>query len=330
MLVSNLARLVITLILTLLVVTQATQLWMLYAVSFSFGLVSAFFQPAAYAIIPALVREDELTGSNALMQGGTMIAQAAGPGLAGVLVNVLGVAFAFAIDALTFLFTSITLSLIDQPIPATAKSGERASILAEIGEMFRAVASDKILLPMMLLAVAVNLFATGPVIIGPAALARLRFSSAGSIAYGVMLSSFGIGLMSGLTAGSFLRVKKMGLTLLAANVIVAAGIAALSVAPSLVAACGSMLVVGLTQGFLGVLFFSWIQKRVAQAMMGRVMSVLGLATVGLTPVSSAIAGALASISVSLMFLFSGALLALITGILALTQSGLRSLVSVGE
>ncbi len=325
MLVSNLARLGITLILMLLVIIHTDELWMLYAISFGFGLVSAFFQPAAFAIIPALTNEDELAGSNALMQGATMVAQAIGPGLAGLLVNALGVAIAFGVDAFTFLFTFFTLSMIDQPALAAKKSTVRGNIFREIGEMLHAVGSDPILAPMMQLAVAVNLFATGTTIIGAAALAKLRFISGGPIAYGAMLSSFGIGLMSGLVAGGFLRPQKLGVILLTSIAVVGAGIASLAIAPTLAVACGSMLIVGLLQGFLGVLLFSWIQRRVAREMMGRVMSVLGLASVGLSPISIAIAGAVANWSIPLKFLVSGTLLTIVAGILAATRPALRSL-----
>src|SRR5262249_5031677 len=71
MLYSNLARLAITVILTLLVATRAAQLWMLYLISFLFGLASAFFQPAVCAIVPSLTDDDELQAGNALMQGAT-------------------------------------------------------------------------------------------------------------------------------------------------------------------------------------------------------------------------------------------------------------------
>ena len=107
--------------------------------------------------------------------------------------------------------------------------------------------------------------------------------------------------------------------------IIGKGVASLAIAPTLIVACVSLLIVGLTQGFLGVQFFSWVQKRVAPAMMGRVMSILGLASVGLTPISSAIAGALANYSIPFMFLVSGIILMISAFAMAVSSPALRSL-----
>jgi MFS family permease len=61
---SNLLRLVITILLTLVVAGHAIQLWMLYVIAFWFGLVDAFFHPAYRARIPPIVDEDDLRASN--------------------------------------------------------------------------------------------------------------------------------------------------------------------------------------------------------------------------------------------------------------------------
>ena len=46
MIASNLFRLIITILLTLIVVSQVVKLWMLYVIAFCFGSVDAFFHPA--------------------------------------------------------------------------------------------------------------------------------------------------------------------------------------------------------------------------------------------------------------------------------------------
>ncbi len=49
---------------------------------------------------------------------------------------------------------------------------------------------------------------------------------------------------------------------------------------------------GLGQGYVVIQFITWLQLRTAPHMLGRMMSVLLFAVVGLTPLSSTVAGAL--------------------------------------
>ena len=64
--------------------------------------------------------------------------------------------------------------------------------------------------------------------------------------------------------------------------------------------------------FLNVQLLSWFQQRVERAMLGRVMSVLMFASVGLIPFSIAAAGVIIQWSLPGMFAVSGALVLLVT------------------
>jgi len=64
--------------------------------------------------------------------------------------------------------------------------------------------------------------------------------------------------------------------------------------------------------FLNVQLVSWFQQRVERAMLGRVMSVLMFASIGLIPFSIAAAGLLIQWSLPGMFAVSGALVMLVT------------------
>src|SRR5512136_1682272 len=112
MIVSNLLRLGITVLFTLIVAGQMVQLWMLYVIAFCFGVVDAFFHPAYRAMIPIIVDQDNLQASNSLMQAASQLVQIIGPGVAGMVVRSVGIALSFAFDASTFLFTSVLLYMM--------------------------------------------------------------------------------------------------------------------------------------------------------------------------------------------------------------------------
>ncbi|HMK93602.1 MAG TPA: hypothetical protein VK576_11435, partial [Thermoleophilia bacterium] len=58
---------------------------------------------------------------------------------------------------------------------------------------------------------------------------------------------------------------------------------------------------GAASGYLVVFFFSWLQRRTPRAMMGRMMSLILFASVGLVPVSQAVSGALLRVSTTALF-----------------------------
>ena len=63
-------------------------------------------------------------------------------------------------------------------------------------------------------------------------------------------------------------------------------------AVALLTACIPLVLIGVVAGFGNVNVVTLTQKNVSKAMMGRVMSLIVLAEVGLTPVSNALAGVL--------------------------------------
>ena len=67
---------------------------------------------------------------------------------------------------------------------------------------------------------------------------------------------------------------------------------------------------------VNVLLITWLQGRTEPALLGRVMSVVMFAAVGLTPLSYAVAGLVAETHVTAMFVGSGALVLLVTGAVA--------------
>src|SRR4051812_5950767 len=71
---------------------------LLYAVAFLTGILTVFFDVAYMAILPALARRDQLVDGNAKLEMSRSVAQIAGPGVAGGLVQVIGAPFAIALD----------------------------------------------------------------------------------------------------------------------------------------------------------------------------------------------------------------------------------------
>ena len=89
MLGSDIIRVVLVAFMAALVLMGAIELWMIYLFALTFGLVDAFFYPALNAMVPHLVKEDQLQAGNAIVQGTGQLALFAGPVVAGLLIAVL-------------------------------------------------------------------------------------------------------------------------------------------------------------------------------------------------------------------------------------------------
>jgi MFS family permease len=317
MLVSNAVRALLAGVLAALLFADALALWLIYACSFVFGLIDAFFHPAMLAIVPQLVQPDELEPSNAVIQGTGQISEVAGPALAGLLVAAGGVAAAFAIDAITFVFAALMLVLMRPAAPAKQGAGSGASgeaeptLLRSIAAGLREMWSDGSLRVFLTLVVVINFALIGPVSIGIPALAALRFGGSAA-AFGAMMTAFGAGAVLGtVLAGVRGAPQRMGIVLLAGVAALGAGLVVLGLVPNVAAAAGVLGAMGVGVSFVNINIISWLQRRSPPELLGRVMSVVMLAVFGLDPLSRVVAGFAVDLSTPGLFVAAGALLLLI-------------------
>jgi hypothetical protein len=325
MLASNLSRLALVSLLSALVLSEAIELWMIYVLALAFGLMDAFFYPAQSAIVPRLVGRGNLQTANAIMQATMQLSLFAGPVLAGYLIaviggdmmgqNTTGVGIAFALDALTFLVSAATLWQLKDgsSVGEEAKTRREGSVLQAIGEGLRTAWNDTAVRSFFLLIALSNFLINGPIFVGIPVLADLRFVE-GAAAFGVIMSAFGGGSLLGtVLAGVLPRppARIMGILLGVIWSGMGLGVLFLGVAASTTAAAATALAMGVAQGYVVILFITWLQRRTNELMMGRMMSLLMFASAGLLPVSNLLTGALIRVNVQALFLAAGGLMVLI-------------------
>jgi MFS family permease len=293
------------------------QLWQLYTLTFAFGVADAFSFPAGSALIPTLVQPEQLRPANALFQSSTVLTQMAGPAPAGLLIKSFGISSALFFDALSFLAVLAALFRIPDPpkAPAAAGAAARPSMLHSIVEGLRSVRNDPPLLSLMVIFAAINFCIAGPIGVGLAAMAKFRFGSAA--AFGTLLSCFSGGTLAGVVLGGTVkRPRKRGLQFTIMSLLCGVELIGIGLVPKtfgLIAIAVLLAVMGLGVGFVNVQFSAWLQVRVERALLGRVMSVLMFAAVGLVPVSLALSGVLAQWSLGGLFIAAGAVLVVTSG-----------------
>ena len=322
MLATSLMRFVLTALMALLVFSGAAEMWMIYLFGLLFGILAGFAVPAENSIVPMLVKKEDLQAGNSLIMGVTQLAGFIGPSLAGILIGRFsssntGIVLSFSIDSLTFLVSALTIWLIRQNMEkqAAIETGQtQQGMLAEILEGVRYLWADTALRMMFSVLMALNFLLIGPLMVGIPVLADQRLPQ-GAAAYGLLLSAFAGGSLLGiLLAGTLPRPcgKSLSALILLLLASFGAAIALLGFSASTWLDFGLLALLGLGNGYMSILLFTWIQTRTPQNMLGRMMSLFTFSSTGLVPVSQALAGVVCKWSTTFMFLIAGLLVLVLT------------------
>src|SRR5688572_16340168 len=104
----------------------------LYAVAVAVGVLTLLFDVAYRSYLPTLVSREALVEGNARISASNSVVEAAGFGVAGVLVQWLSAPIAILVDAASFLLSALSLRLIRHCEPPPAPPEERESALDEV------------------------------------------------------------------------------------------------------------------------------------------------------------------------------------------------------
>jgi MFS family permease len=179
-------------------VVDRPPLWFLYLAAALASASSAFDAPARSAAIPNLVPKDRLASAIALNQVLFQVNDVAGPAIGGLIIAQFGLAWAYTIDAVTFL-AAIAALLLMRPMPP-GRQGARPPILRSVREGFRYLKGRRVLLSTFLVDLNAMIFgmprALFPVLareafrIGPAGLGLLYAAPAAGALVGALLTGW--------------------------------------------------------------------------------------------------------------------------------------------
>ena len=230
-----------------------------------------------------------------------------------------GLALVFAIDTCTFILPAIVLAMIrDRFPPAAGAAVEKiwTSLLAGVRHTW----NDLPLRTITLLLAGLGLFFRGPFMVGVPAFAD-AFLPEGAAAFGVIISALGVGSIIGtLVAGMTPHPspRHLGPVLLVDFCVFGLILMFMTRVPDTTAVAAFVLIGAILDGYVIVVLMTWMQQRIPAEKMGRVMSVVMVASQGTFPISAAAAGALAGWSLTSMLLGAGAVM------VAITLAGLAS------
>src|SRR5947207_15839593 len=96
----------------LIVLTGATQLWMIYVLAFLLGCVTVFDNPARQSFVIEMVGADDVANAVGLNSAVFNSARLLGPAVAGLLIHAIGISPSFLLNAISFIPVISALALM--------------------------------------------------------------------------------------------------------------------------------------------------------------------------------------------------------------------------
>jgi MFS family permease len=186
-------------------------IYQLMALQFIIGIFTVFFDVAYQSYLPALVERDDLVEGNSKLQTTVSAAQIGGPGLAGALIGVMTAPYAIALDAGSFVISTLFMLRIrkGETLPEPAEGAPRPKMLPELKEGLAYVVRNKYLRWIAVCTGSSNFF--GQVAFAIGILYMVRTLHMSSFATGVVFAGFGIGAIAGaLTTTHFYKRVGVG------------------------------------------------------------------------------------------------------------------------
>ncbi|MFC8345444.1 MFS transporter [Streptomyces sp. NPDC057280] len=300
-------------------------LWPLAALAFVFGTVDAVFMPAVGALPARVTSRDQLARVQGMRGLAIRFASVVGGPLGGLGVAAGGAAAAFGLAGLLIAVSvPLLVSVRVGEVPADDKAGDsaRGTAWSDLVSGLRYIRRHRVLAPLMLAIALGDLGFVGPLNVGLTLLADER--GWGASGMGAVLAGFGVGA----GAASLLLTVRGRLPhagQVAAYAILAGSVAigALAFVPSLLAAVGTAVLVGLLAGLSGAMCGALLQTQADAAYLGRVTAVSGLVSLGFAPLSMPLsAAAIGAWGTGPVFVVSAAVCGL-GGVVALLVRDLR-------
>ncbi len=288
LLISQCIQLTCAFLLAALAATGVVHVWHIWCLSFTVGLAQSFGGPAYSALIPTLVKKEDLQNAIALNSIQFNLARVVGPALGGIALAKLGAGWCFTLNGISFL--AVIASLLAIHLPFTpASSGE--SVLESMKEGVNFLRRREGMVSLVALAFLLTLLSY-PLITFLPVLARDVFHG-GPNTFTLFLCLSGAGSVVGaLVVASRQNQKKQARISLLVMGLLGLFIALIGLSKNIAWTSAFIFVAGLLLMVVFALNSSLVQLYVSDAMRGRVMSVYNVAFRGGMPFGSLLSGLL--------------------------------------
>jgi MFS family permease len=275
-------------ILTALVLLHLVHVWQILMLSFLSGFAQAFGGPAYSALIPTLVRKEDMPNAIALNSIQFNLATIIGPTLGGLAMVKLGDAWCFGLNGLSFFAPIISLSILTVRF-LPEKTGE--SILSSMKQGFRFIRDRDGMVALMVLAFFMTFLAV-PMRTFLPVFARDVFHR-GPETFTAFVSVVGVGSVAGALMVAWLgQIRQKGRAALIMLVILGAAIGGFALSKLLPLSFIVLFICGASTVGVFTMVTSLVQLITTNEMRGRVVSAYNFAFRGGMPMGNLVTGVL--------------------------------------
>jgi len=257
---------------------------------FILGTASAFEIPTRQSFFVELVGPADLPNAIALNSAAFNATRIVGPALAGIVISAAGVAACYFANAVSYV--AVITGLLMMRLPRFVPRPRTTSTLESIREGLAYIRSDRLVRTLVWLIAGMSVTALPYVMLLPV-FAR-DVLKVGAPGLGTMLSATGTGALAAgiLLAGGRIRVPR-GRLIIGATVAYAAALIGFSQSPWFPLSLVLLALAGFAMILNNASVNALLQARVPDRLRGRVMSVYVFMFIGMTPLGSLQAGAMA-------------------------------------
>ncbi|KAA0747484.1 MFS transporter [Bacillus sp. AY3-1] len=310
---SNIIRaILVATILTWFIVGDVT-LYTFALFALFFGLADAFFWSADGSILPELVEKSRLTQANSLTQMSNQASVILGPVLGGILIKFTNYETIFSITILLLIVAAILVQKIQFTMPEQQNTDK--GMFTSIKEGILYVKESPFLSTFLICSAFLNLFLIGPMQVGfPLFVKNVLHGD--SLQFSYLEASVGGGMAIGAVIVGLKNInRRRGLFCIIMMLLSGVFFLSINFSTVLWQALLAGMFYGITIAMAIVPLMAMIQSTVKEEMMGRVMSLLMLSSMGFIPLSYAFTSIALAIGIPIVTVMQSGAIAVIVFVL---------------
>lgn len=290
MLLADLGRAVLTALIPISFALGMPTMTVILLVTFPISALRVLFMAAYTGAVPNLVGRDDLGRANSYFEAVFSFGFILGPAVAGILAATIGPAATLGLDAVSFLVSGLSLTLLRRSLRAEDTGPRDTHLLAEIWEGIRFVATHPVLRAVIAYWSAISI---GTAALIPALTYYITVDRGYSATvFGFTISAYGIGSLLGALLSSRLGRQRIGLRMVAGYLVTASIYIALALTDVVAAFLLAAFLAGITNAVVLIAYITLRAGVTPDALMGRVGSTARTVSLGIQPLGMLAGGAL--------------------------------------
>ncbi len=290
LLLTQTASMCLALVLGILTLSGRIEVWHIFVIASCMGIVNGFDIPTRQSFVFEMVGRADLQNAIALNSSMFNAARVVGPALAGILVAWVGEAWCFLINGTSYI--AVLSSLLAMRLPPHVRPVSSETPLRRILEGFRFAARTGPIRALFVLLALVSFVAMPYTVLMPV-FAR-QILGGGPDTLGMLMGAAGLGALAGsITLASRRGVRGLGRWIAAAAAGFGVSLVLFSFSRNLWLSVILLVPVGFTMVVQMAASNTLIQSMVPDALRGRVMALYSMIFMGMAPLGSLLAGAIA-------------------------------------